>query len=60
MIRSATIGDAARLTDLWRSAGLRFHPDLVERELAHHAGQVGPVGPGRSGNVTTQRRARPG
>ena len=34
MIRSATVGDAARLTDLWRAAGLRFHPDLVERELA--------------------------
>ena len=34
MIRSATIGDAARLMDLWRVAGLRFHPDLVERELA--------------------------
>ena len=34
MIRSATIDDAARLTDLWRSAGLRFHADLVERELA--------------------------
>ncbi len=34
MIRSATIDDAAGLTGLWRSAGLRFHPDLVERELA--------------------------
>jgi GNAT superfamily N-acetyltransferase len=34
MIRSATIGDAARLMDLWRAAGLRFHPDLAERELA--------------------------
>ena len=34
MIRVATIRDAAELTDLWRSGGLRFHPDLVERELA--------------------------
>ena len=33
MIRSATIGDPARLMDLWQAAGLRFHPDLVEREL---------------------------
>jgi GNAT superfamily N-acetyltransferase len=33
MIRVATIRDAAELTGLWRSAGLRFHPDLVEREL---------------------------
>ncbi len=34
MIRSATVRDAARLTDLWQAAGLRFHPDLVECELA--------------------------
>jgi hypothetical protein len=34
MIRSATTQDAARLMDLWRSAGLRFHPDLVADELA--------------------------
>jgi GNAT superfamily N-acetyltransferase len=34
VIRSATIDDGAGLTDLWRSAGLRLHPDLVERELA--------------------------
>jgi GNAT superfamily N-acetyltransferase len=34
MIRSATVGDAARLTDLWRAAGLRFDSELVERELA--------------------------
>jgi GNAT superfamily N-acetyltransferase len=33
MIRVATIRDTAELIDLWRSAGLRFHPDLVEREL---------------------------
>jgi GNAT superfamily N-acetyltransferase len=33
VIRSATVRDAARLTDLWRAAGLRFHPDLVEHEL---------------------------
>jgi GNAT superfamily N-acetyltransferase len=33
MIRSATVRDAARLMDLWRAASLRFHPDLVEREL---------------------------
>jgi uncharacterized protein len=33
MIRVATIRDTAELTDLWRSGGLRFHPDLVEREL---------------------------
>ena len=26
-------GDAARLTGLWRAAGLRFRPDLVERDL---------------------------
>jgi GNAT superfamily N-acetyltransferase len=34
MIRSATTQDAARLMDLWHSAGLRFHPDLVTDELA--------------------------
>ena len=33
MIRSATARDAARLMDLWRAAGIRFHPGLAEREL---------------------------
>lgn len=33
MIRSATISDAATLTELWRAGGLRFHPELTEREL---------------------------
>ena len=34
MIRSATPADAARLVDLWQAAGLRFHPELVDLELA--------------------------
>ena len=45
MIRVATIRDAAQLTDLWRSVGLRFHPDLVERELTATAARW--PGPGR-------------
>lgn len=39
MIRSATVGDAASLADLWRTAGLRFHPELVASELASVLGQ---------------------
>jgi GNAT superfamily N-acetyltransferase len=34
VIRSATLADAAHLVDLWRAAGLRFHPELVDMELA--------------------------
>ena len=34
MIRSATPADAARLVDLWQAVGLRFHPELVDLELA--------------------------
>jgi GNAT superfamily N-acetyltransferase len=34
VIRSATARDTAPLADLWRAAGLRFHPELAERELA--------------------------
>jgi GNAT superfamily N-acetyltransferase len=34
VIRSATRADTPRLLDLWRAAGLRFHPDLVDLELA--------------------------
>ena len=34
MIRSATPADTARLLDLWRAAGLRFHPGLADMELA--------------------------
>jgi ribosomal protein S18 acetylase RimI-like enzyme len=34
VIRSARVSDAARLAELWRAAGLRFHPELTERELA--------------------------
>jgi GNAT superfamily N-acetyltransferase len=34
VIRSATSADAARLVDLWHAAGLRFHAELVEMELA--------------------------
>lgn len=34
VIRSATAADTARLMDLWQAAGLRFHPDLAEAELA--------------------------
>ncbi|HEY6297549.1 MAG TPA: GNAT family N-acetyltransferase [Streptosporangiaceae bacterium] len=34
MIRSATPADAGRLIDLWQAAGLRFHPELVDLELA--------------------------
>jgi uncharacterized protein len=34
MIRSATVHDSASLADLWRVAGLRFHPELTDRELA--------------------------
>jgi uncharacterized protein len=34
MIRPATVSDAASLADLWRAAGLRFHPELIEHELA--------------------------
>jgi uncharacterized protein len=33
VIRSARVSDAARLAELWRAAGLRFHPELTEREL---------------------------
>jgi ribosomal protein S18 acetylase RimI-like enzyme len=33
VIRSATVSDAASLTELWRAAGLR-HSELTERELA--------------------------
>ena len=50
MTRSATTQDAARLMDLWRSAGLRFHPDLVADELAS-AQARGLVPPGISCNV---------
>jgi uncharacterized protein len=39
VIRPATIGDAASLADLWRTAGLRFHPELVASELASVLGQ---------------------
>jgi ribosomal protein S18 acetylase RimI-like enzyme len=34
VIRSATPSDAPRLADLWRAAGLRYRPELAERELA--------------------------
>jgi GNAT superfamily N-acetyltransferase len=34
VIRSATPADAPGLVDLWRAAGLRFHPHLVDLELA--------------------------
>jgi len=34
VIRSATVSDNARLADLWRAAGLRFHPWLADSELA--------------------------
>jgi uncharacterized protein len=34
VIRTATVSDAASLADLWRAAGLRFHPELTERELS--------------------------
>jgi len=34
MIRSAAACDAANLGELWRAAGLRFHQELTERELA--------------------------
>lgn len=34
MIRTATVRDAASLAELWRVAGLRFHPELTARELA--------------------------
>jgi uncharacterized protein len=34
VIRTATGSDAASLAELWREAGLRFHPELAERELA--------------------------
>jgi GNAT superfamily N-acetyltransferase len=39
VIRSATVGDAASLAELWRTAGLRFHPELVASELASVQGQ---------------------
>jgi len=39
VIRSATVSDAVALAGLWRSAGLRFHPELVESELASAARQ---------------------
>jgi ribosomal protein S18 acetylase RimI-like enzyme len=34
VIRSAEPSDATRVVDLWRAAGLRFHPELVDLELA--------------------------
>ena len=34
MIRSATPADAPSLVDLWRAAGLRFHPELTDLEFA--------------------------
>jgi GNAT superfamily N-acetyltransferase len=39
VIRSAAAGDAASLAELWRTAGLRFHPELVASELASVLGQ---------------------
>jgi uncharacterized protein len=39
VIRSATVGDAASLAELWRTAALRFHPELVASELASVLGQ---------------------
>ena len=39
MIRSATVSDTATLVELWRAAGLRFHPETAERELAIVTGQ---------------------
>jgi uncharacterized protein len=33
VIRSARVSDATSLAELWRAAGLRFHPELTEREL---------------------------
>jgi hypothetical protein len=39
VIRSAAVGDAASLAELWRTAGLRFHPELVASELASVLGQ---------------------
>ena len=34
VIRSATVSDAASMAELWRAAGLRFRPELIEGELA--------------------------
>jgi uncharacterized protein len=39
VIRSATVRDAASLAELWRTAGLRFRPELVASELASVLGQ---------------------
>jgi uncharacterized protein len=39
VIRSASVSDAASLAGLWRAAGLRFHPELVQSELASTARQ---------------------
>jgi uncharacterized protein len=39
VIRSATAHDTAAMVDLWQAAGLRFHPELAERELAEPRGQ---------------------
>jgi uncharacterized protein len=39
VIRSATVRDAASLAELWRTAGLRFRPELVVGELASVLGQ---------------------
>jgi uncharacterized protein len=39
VIRSATAHDTAAMVDLWQAAGLRFRPELAERELAEPRGQ---------------------
>ncbi len=39
MIRTAALSDTPRLIELWRAAGLRFHPETAERDLASVIGQ---------------------
>jgi GNAT superfamily N-acetyltransferase len=52
VIRSATAGDAASLAELWQTAGLRFHPELVASELASVQGQELVLVHDEAGQVT--------